>query len=80
MTLPLAAAARDPLTALFYIRGLPMEAGSHVALPLNDGSATDPGRFDRRRRDDHSRRAVEAGLEARATVDKIGSRVAVRWT
>ena len=36
MTLPLAAAARDPLTALFYIRGLPMEAGSHVALPLND--------------------------------------------
>jgi Protein of unknown function (DUF3108) len=36
MTLPLEAAARDPLTALFYIRGLPMEAGSHVALPLND--------------------------------------------
>ena len=36
MTLPLEAAARDPLTALFYVRGLPMQAGSHVALPLND--------------------------------------------
>ena len=36
MTLPLEAAARDPLTALFYVRGLPMEPGSHVALPLND--------------------------------------------
>ena len=36
ITLPLEAAARDPLTALFYVRGLPMQAGSHVALPLND--------------------------------------------
>ena len=36
ITLPLEAAARDPLTALFYLRGLPLQAGSHVALPLND--------------------------------------------
>ncbi len=36
MTLPLEPAARDPLTALFYVRGLAMQAGSHVALPLND--------------------------------------------
>ena len=36
ITLPLDAFARDPLTALFYIRGLPLQAGSHVALPLSD--------------------------------------------
>jgi hypothetical protein len=36
ITLPLEAAARDPLTALFYIRTLPIQAGSHVALPLNN--------------------------------------------
>jgi hypothetical protein len=36
LTLPLEAAARDPLAALFYVRSLPMEPGSHVALPLND--------------------------------------------
>ncbi len=36
LTLPLEAAARDPLTALFYVRSLPMEPRSHVAIPLND--------------------------------------------
>ena len=36
LTLPLEAAARDPLTALFYVRGLPMQPGSHVGFPLND--------------------------------------------
>ncbi|HEY1912768.1 MAG TPA: DUF3108 domain-containing protein [Vicinamibacterales bacterium] len=36
LTLPLETAARDPLAALFYVRSLPMEPGSHVALPLND--------------------------------------------
>ncbi len=36
LTLPLEAAARDPITALFYVRGLPMEPGSHIAVPLND--------------------------------------------
>ena len=36
LTLPLEAAARDPLTALFYVRSLPMEPRSHIALPLND--------------------------------------------
>ena len=36
ITLPLGGEARDPITALFYIRTQPMEADSHVALPLND--------------------------------------------
>ena len=70
MTLPLAVAARDPLTALFYIRGLPMEAGSHVALPLNDNGRrltleVSIGGVEHNR----ARWAIEDGLEARATVD-----------
>jgi Protein of unknown function (DUF3108) len=36
MTLPLDPAARDPLSALFYVRSLAIEPGSHVAIPLND--------------------------------------------
>jgi hypothetical protein len=36
ITLPVSREARDPLTALFYIRTLPMEKASHFALPLSD--------------------------------------------
>ena len=36
MTLPLAAKARDPITALFFIRTLPLAKGSRFSLPLND--------------------------------------------
>jgi hypothetical protein len=34
--LPLGAEARDPLTALFYIRTQPLSAGVHFALPITD--------------------------------------------
>jgi hypothetical protein len=34
--LPLGDEARDPITALFYLRTLPMEGASHIVLPLND--------------------------------------------
>jgi hypothetical protein len=36
ITLPLGAESRDPITALFYIRTLPLEAGSRITVPLND--------------------------------------------
>jgi hypothetical protein len=36
ITLPVGPDARDPLTALFYLRTLPFDAGSHFTLPLND--------------------------------------------
>jgi Protein of unknown function (DUF3108) len=37
VTLPLAAAARDPLSALFYIRTLPLAAGFEARIPIDDG-------------------------------------------
>jgi hypothetical protein len=36
VTLPMAAAARDPITALFYVRTLPLTPGSDFSLPLTD--------------------------------------------
>ena len=36
MTLPLDPAARDPLSALFYVRTLAIEPGSRLTIPLND--------------------------------------------
>lgn len=36
ITLPLARDARDPISALFYVRTLPLEPGAHVVLPLTD--------------------------------------------
>ncbi len=36
VTLPLATDARDPMTALFYVRTLPLAPGSEFSLPLND--------------------------------------------
>jgi hypothetical protein len=36
VTLPLAEAARDPITALFYVRTLPLAADSSFSLPLTD--------------------------------------------
>jgi len=36
VTLPLARDARDPITALFYVRTLPLAAGAHLVLPLTD--------------------------------------------
>lgn len=41
VTLPLAVDARDPITALFYVRTLPLAAGSTYSFPLtNNGLAT----------------------------------------
>lgn len=37
LTLPLPAGARDALTALWYVRTLPLAPGYSVALPLNEG-------------------------------------------
>ena len=37
MALPLAAGSLDPLTALWYIRALPLVPGLEVVLPVNDG-------------------------------------------
>ena len=37
IVLPLAAHARDALTALFYVRTLPLASGGSYRLPLNDG-------------------------------------------
>ena len=37
IVLPLAAHARDALTALFYVRTLPLASGARYRLPLNDG-------------------------------------------
>jgi hypothetical protein len=36
ITLPFSQQARDPISTLFYIRTLPIAAGTHVAIPLND--------------------------------------------
>jgi hypothetical protein len=36
VTLPLAPDARDPMTALFYVRTLPLQPGSTFSLPLSD--------------------------------------------
>jgi len=36
ITLPLATEARDPLTALFYVRTLPFQAGAGFVVPLSD--------------------------------------------
>jgi hypothetical protein len=36
ITLPLGADARDPISALFYIRTLPIAAGARFSLPLTD--------------------------------------------
>jgi hypothetical protein len=36
ITMPLGREARDPLSALFYARTLPMASGAHAAIPLND--------------------------------------------
>jgi len=36
ISLPLGAEARDPLTALFYIRTQPLSTGVHFALPVTD--------------------------------------------
>jgi hypothetical protein len=36
VTLPLAANARDPMTALFYVRTLPLAPGASFSLPLSD--------------------------------------------
>jgi Protein of unknown function (DUF3108) len=36
VTLPLARDARDPISAVFYVRTLPLAAGAHVVLPLTD--------------------------------------------
>jgi len=36
ITLPLTAEARDPISALFYVRTLPIGAGADIAVPLND--------------------------------------------
>jgi hypothetical protein len=35
ITLPFGREARDPLSALFYIRTLPIASGTHVEIPLN---------------------------------------------
>jgi hypothetical protein len=37
MALPLAAHARDSLAALWYLRTLPLEPGSNLQLPINEG-------------------------------------------
>jgi hypothetical protein len=44
VTLPLAEDARDPISALFYVRTLPFQAGAHVRLPLSDNGR--PSRLD----------------------------------
>jgi len=36
VTLPLVRDARDPISALFYVRTLPLAPGTHVVLPLTD--------------------------------------------
>ena len=36
ITLPLGREARDPLSTLFYVRTLPIAAGTRVAIPVND--------------------------------------------
>jgi hypothetical protein len=36
ITLPLAAEARDPVAALFYVRTLPLAPGTSFSLPLSD--------------------------------------------
>ena len=36
ITLPLSREARDPITALFYVRTLPMTSGTRVTLPVSD--------------------------------------------
>ena len=36
ITLPLARGARDPISALFYVRALAIQPGMHVVLPLTD--------------------------------------------
>jgi uncharacterized protein DUF3108 len=36
VTLPLARDARDPISALFYVRTLPFQTGTHVVVPLTD--------------------------------------------
>jgi hypothetical protein len=36
ITLPLGLDARDPMSALFYLRTLPMSGGSRFTLPLSD--------------------------------------------
>lgn len=36
LTLPIAPGARDPLTAFFYARTLPLTPGFHVRIPVND--------------------------------------------
>jgi hypothetical protein len=36
ITLPLGQEARDPISTLFYVRTLPIAAGTHVAIPMND--------------------------------------------
>ena len=36
ITLPLGADARDPMSALFYVRTLPIAAGAQFSLPLTD--------------------------------------------
>ena len=36
ITLPLSPEARDPISALFYVRTLPMATASHFTLPLSD--------------------------------------------
>lgn len=36
ISLPLGAEARDPLTALFYIRTQPLSKGAHFAVPITD--------------------------------------------
>ena len=37
IAMPMGREARDPLSALFYARTLPMASGAHAAIPLNDG-------------------------------------------
>jgi hypothetical protein len=36
ITLPLGAAARDPISALFYVRTLPVGATAPIAVPISD--------------------------------------------
>jgi Protein of unknown function (DUF3108) len=36
VTLPLARGARDPISALFYVRTLPLRPGAHIVAPLTD--------------------------------------------
>lgn len=36
ITLPLGPEARDPISTLFYVRTLPIAAGTHLTIPLND--------------------------------------------